>query len=98
MELTQVTAAFTAVKPDLAKDLGLVDLLAEAAVTVLNIAGGENYPVRYFQKFRFIAALGAGYPQTVLDIYHNDSVVSVIMYKFDDFRHTGRLATLRQMR
>ena len=62
MELAQVTAAFAAVKSDLAKDLGLVDLLAEAAVTVLNIAGGENNPVRYFQEFRFVAALGAGYP------------------------------------
>jgi hypothetical protein len=83
VELTQVTAALPAVKPDLAKHLGLVDLLAEAAVTVLYIAGGENDPVSYFQEFRFIAALGAGYPQIVLDIYHDDPVVPVIMYNLN---------------
>jgi hypothetical protein len=56
MELGEISATIATIKFYLAKDLGVIQLLAEASVLILDKARSKNYPVGYFEKFRAIIA------------------------------------------
>ena len=51
VKLCKVCAAFAAVETDFAQDLGIVQLLAEGSVLVLNETGGQHRVVGHFKKF-----------------------------------------------
>jgi hypothetical protein len=59
MELGEISATIATIKFYLAKDLGVIQLLAllaEASVLILDKARSKNYPVGYFEKFLTIIA------------------------------------------
>ena len=56
MELGEISAAIATIKFYLAKDLGVIQLLAEASVLILDKARSKNYPVGYFEKLLTIIA------------------------------------------
>jgi hypothetical protein len=56
MKMCEVSAAIPTIKFYLAQDLGIIQFLAEAAVTVLDKARCENYTIGHFQKFLVVTA------------------------------------------
>jgi len=62
MKVGEVSVALTAEKLDLAQDLGLIAVLGEAAIGVLDVAGGDDHPVGNFKKIGVIATFRASNP------------------------------------
>ena len=62
MEVGEVGAAVTAVEFYLAENLGVVKLLAETSIAVLNKPGCQNNAVGDFEKFFVVIAFRTGNP------------------------------------
>lgn len=60
MILGKIGAADAAQKLDITQYLRFIHLLIEAAILVLNIPGGQNHIVGYFDKLSVIATLRTG--------------------------------------
>ena len=56
MELGEISAAISTIKLYLAQDLGVIQLLAEASVFILDKASSKNYPVGYLEELLVIIA------------------------------------------
>ncbi len=60
--LGEISTALAAIETYLAKYLGIVKLLAERAILMLDIAGGENRIICNFEKFLVVSALRTNDP------------------------------------
>ena len=70
MELGEISATIATIKFYLAKDLGVIQLLAEASVLILDKARSKNYPVGYFEKLLTIIAFRTGNALAAGKWYH----------------------------
>ncbi|MFZ5766534.1 MAG: hypothetical protein ACOY4H_13190 [Thermodesulfobacteriota bacterium] len=57
METGQVGIAFTTVEADFTEDLRFITILTEAAITVLDIVGGENHSIGNFDEIVVVPAV-----------------------------------------
>jgi len=62
MKIGQIGVALSTKELYLAQDLRFIAILSEAAIVVLDIAGGDDHPVRDLEKISVIATLGASNP------------------------------------
>jgi len=70
MKLGEIGAAIATVEFYLAQDLGVIKLLAETAVTVLDKTRRKNNPVRNFEKLLVVTAFRTGYSLGARKGYH----------------------------
>ena len=54
MEMGEIGSAITTIKFNLAQDLRVIYLLAEASIIVLDKARSKNDPIGYFQEFLIV--------------------------------------------
>ena len=69
MKLRQIRIAFSAIEFNFTQDLGFITVLAETAIVILDIPGGNNNTVSYFKKIGIIAAFRAHNPHTGIFIH-----------------------------
>jgi hypothetical protein len=62
VEIGEIRIALPTKKLDFTQDLRLIAILGKTAIGILDIAGGDDYPVGNFKKIGVIAALGASNP------------------------------------
>ena len=87
MELLELLVAFTAKKPHLSLDLGVIAHRGKAAILVLLVKGGDGDAFRHFKKICIVAAVWAG------DL-HGAATYSLPIICLTSWRNNGLLGSI----